>query len=64
MGVTDDLGATFTWTAITRDSSCDNLRPIAPRWRTDRCALLWLRGELRSYTDYALDAVGVVLEPR
>lgn len=64
MGVTDDLGATFTWTAITRDSLCDNLRPIAPRWRTDRCALLWLRGELRTYTDYTLDAVGLVVEPR
>ncbi len=62
MGKTRDGGQTFAWTAITRDSPADNLRPIAPRWHPGRCALLWLRGEYRSYTDYDTEAVGLVLE--
>ncbi len=59
-GVTSDLGATWTWTAITRDSDADNLRPIVPIRESGKTALLWLRGTLRSYTDYDLDVVGLI----
>ena len=43
-GVTDDLGETWEWEAITRDSDCDNLRPLVPRWDDERTALVWMRG--------------------
>ncbi len=62
LGKTRDGGKSFAWTAVTRDSTADNLRPIAPRWQEGRCALLWLRGDYRSYTDYDTEAVGLVLE--
>ena len=59
-GTTKDGGATWTWTAITRDSSSDNLRPIVPKWDKKNTALLWLRGTYRRYTDYDLDVVGII----
>jgi len=61
-GVSSDDGASFTWTAITRDSNTDNLRPIVPIWEKagDRTLLLWLRGTYRRYTDYDLDVVGLL----
>jgi hypothetical protein len=43
-GVTGDDGATWTWTAVTRDSDADNLRPLVPIWNDRRTALVWMRG--------------------
>lgn len=60
-GRTTDGGEHWTWTPLTRDSTADNLRPIVPRWRRDRCVVLWLRGTLRTYTDYDLAVQGTVL---
>ena len=60
-GETSDRGATWTWRAITRDSSFDNLRPIVPAWGPERTVVLWLRGVYRSYTDYELEVVCTVL---
>ncbi len=59
-GVTDDHGATWTWTAITRNSVRDNLRPIVPAWDEDNTALLWWRGTY--YTAQRFDAavVGII----
>lgn len=51
-GVTPDQGATWAWTAITSDSSVDNLRPIVPAWDADRTALLWFRGTYTTYTNW------------
>lgn len=52
-GVTDDGGTTWRFLALTSDSGEDNLRPIVPVWQDrGRLALLWLKGEYRSYTDY------------
>ena len=61
-GDSTDDGATWTWTAITQDSTADNLRPIVPIWNNagDRTILLWLRGTYRRYTDYDLDVVGLL----
>jgi hypothetical protein len=59
-GVTADDGATWTWRALTADSTVDNIRPIVPSWDTAHTALLWLRGTYASYTHYDLDVVGIV----
>ena len=50
--------AGWTWTRVTRDSSMDNIRPIVPIWPGKQFALLWLRGKMRAYTDYAFEIVG------
>lgn len=59
-----DVSGEWTWTAVTRDSTADNLRPIVPNWEeaNGRIILLWLRGEYRRYTDYDLDVLGILPE--
>ena len=61
-GDSPDLGRTWAWSAITRDSTADNLRPLIPLWPDagDRRIVLWLRGTYRKYTDYDLDVVGLL----
>ena len=54
-----ELSLTIVWEPLTKDSSTDNLRPIIVS-SDDRRAVLWLRGEYRSFTDYQLDVVGIV----
>ena len=63
-GITPDEGATWRWTAITADSTADNLRPIIPIWDGDQRALLWLRGVYTKYTDYDLDVVAIITDRR
>ncbi len=63
-GVTRSDGATWTGTAITKDSTEDNIRPVVPIWKSKQYALLWLRGTYRSYTDYDLAVVGFVSKRR
>lgn len=57
-GTTADAGKTWAWTAITENSTADNIRPIVPKSDGKHTALLWLRGKLRTYTDYDLEVVG------
>ena len=58
-GRTSDGGRSWSWTAITQDSTTDNLRPVVPR--SDRYrAVLWMRGDYRTYTDYGTDIVGLI----
>ncbi len=59
-GVTSDRGQTWTWTAVTSNSTSDNLRPIVPKWNRQSRALLWLRGSMRSFTDYDLKPVALI----
>jgi hypothetical protein len=59
-GVTTDDGRSWRWQAVTRDSTADNLRPIVPRTEDRKELLLWLRGRYRSYTDYELEALGLL----
>lgn len=47
-GTTGDGGATWKWEPITANSDLDNLRPVVPRWKDRRTALVWMRG---SYTN-------------
>ena len=60
-GVTGDGGARWKWTAITQDSTADNLRPIVPKWDRDHTALLWVRGAYRAYTDFSLEVAGLLI---
>lgn len=59
-GALADDGRSWRWRALTRNSIADNLRPIVPRTEGREELLLWLRGRYRSYTDYALEVVGLV----
>jgi hypothetical protein len=61
-GDSADRGATWSWRALTRDSTADNLRPVVPIWpqARDGAIVLWLRGTYRKYTDYDLDVVGLL----
>lgn len=51
-GHTPDVGASWRFEAVTRNSTRDNLRPIIPQGVGNQTALLWLQGTFRSYTDY------------
>jgi hypothetical protein len=51
----------WSWTPVTENSSTDNLRPIIPKPSNGKTAVLWLRGEYRTYTDYSLEVVGMIL---
>jgi hypothetical protein len=58
-GATADLGATWTWTPLTADSTADNLRPIVRAIDGKRRVVLWLRGTYTHYVNYDLDVVGI-----
>jgi hypothetical protein len=60
-GVTQDGGASWTWTPVTKNSDVDNLRPVVPKW-DDRRAVLWQRGVFRTFQDYDMNIVGFVTE--
>ena len=55
----DDAVDSIEWKAITADSDEENLRPMVLREGCKRI-LLWNRGRYDSYTDYDLDAVGMI----
>jgi len=59
-GRTTDGGRTWTWSAVTRNSRLDNIRPIIPEPRHGHWALLWLRGTYSDFFVYDLDVVGIV----
>jgi hypothetical protein len=59
-GRTTDGGLTWNWTALTANSTVDNIRPVIPEWDETHTALLWLRGTYTSFTNYDLDVVGIV----
>jgi hypothetical protein len=64
LGTTSDVGATWSWSPVTWDSTVDNIRPIAPRGAGDSTILLWLRGAYHSYTNYNTKIVGLTkIEP-
>jgi hypothetical protein len=59
-GITEDNGVTWTWTPITRNSVCDNLRPMMPKWDENNIALLWWRGTYNSAQSYDAAVVGIL----
>ncbi|MBL8212267.1 MAG: BNR-4 repeat-containing protein [Bryobacterales bacterium] len=58
-GVTKDGEARFTWTALTKDSAQDNIRPIIPIRKGGARTILWLRGVMRTYTNYDFEVVAL-----
>lgn len=58
-GITTNSGVDWNWKPITFNSVVDNLRPIVPAWDDENTALLWMRGNYSTYTNYNLDIVGL-----
>ncbi len=58
-GRTVDGGETWSWSALTRDSAVDNIRPIIPDWEADKRVILWMRGDYNSYHDWNTQIVGI-----
>jgi hypothetical protein len=60
MGKTQDHGATWTWTPITKNSSKDNIRPIVPAWDSRHLAVLWCRGTYSAAQQFNTAIVGIL----
>ncbi len=60
-GQTADRGSNWSWSAITENSTMDNVRPLVPEWDDPRTALLWLRGTYTSYAQWNTEVVGLIL---
>ena len=58
-GVTSDFGESWSWSAITENSTVDNLRPLIPEWNGQNTALTWMRGTYSAYTDWTTEIVGI-----
>lgn len=58
-GLTRDDGASWQWTALTENSTSDNIRPIIPSWNNNKRIILWMRGTYASYTDFSTQIVGI-----
>jgi hypothetical protein len=64
-GVTQDKGRSWAWTAITANSSTDNLRPIVPVWADKRTVLVWMRGAYRvNRGEWTTRVMATILEPQ
>jgi hypothetical protein len=59
-GVTNNGGANWNWSAVTQNSSEDNLRPIVPAWDSTHSALLWFRGTYTTAQNVDAAVVGLV----
>lgn len=61
-GVREQRTGKWKWTPFTRNSTCDNLRPIIPKWSDPRTALLWLRGKyLNNHGEWTTSVVAVIV---
>jgi hypothetical protein len=48
LGRAHDRGNSWAWTPLTTNSTMDNLRPLVPKWKDRRTALIWMRGVYRA----------------
>ena len=63
-GTTRDFGATWSWEPITANSTMDNLRPLVPRWKDRRTALVWMRGSYKNnHGEWTTAVVATILPP-
>lgn len=62
-GVTTDGGLTFSWRAVTTNSTMDNCRPYVPRRFGGEPCVLWWRGTYTSYTSFNSSIVGLFTTP-
>ncbi len=58
-GVTTNGGLTFSWQAVTTNSTVDNMRPYIPRRNGGEPCVLWFRGTYTSYTSFSCSIVGL-----
>ena len=58
-GTTADAGLSFSWRALTTNSTADNLRPVRAAASPWEARLLWLRGKYPSYTSFETAVVGL-----
>jgi len=63
-GVTNDAGLTWNWTALTTDSTADNLRPVVCSWGKTSRAVLWFRGKMTRSQHYDSAIVGIIEQDR
>jgi hypothetical protein len=59
-GQSMDGGKTFSWHALTRNSTVDNIRPVIPAWESDQRIVLWMRGSYATFRDFDTQIVGVI----
>jgi len=63
-GATRDFGATWRWEPLTANSTVDNLRPIVPKWKDPRTALVWMRGSYKNnHGEWTTAVVATILPP-
>jgi len=63
-GVAPQSGRAWTWQPITANSTTDNLRPLVPKWRDPRTAVVWMRGAYRNNRgEWTTAVVATVLPP-
>jgi Concanavalin A-like lectin/glucanases superfamily/BNR repeat-containing family member len=62
-GATTNGGLSFSWTAITTNSTKDNLRPYIPRGQTGTPAVIWFRGTYTTFNSYNCEIVGLFSNP-
>lgn len=60
-GVTIDGGADWTWSAITSNSTVDNIRPEVSVIDSTNIALVWMRGTYSAYTNFNTSVVGLIV---
>ena len=61
MGKTSDFGKTWTWAALTQNSSTDNLRPIVPQWSAGKSIVLWMQGNYPKFYQYDTRILGQII---
>jgi hypothetical protein len=47
-GTRRSTGSKWKWESLTANSTVDNLRPIVPKWKDSRTAVVWMRGKYES----------------
>ena len=57
----DDDTKTIQWQQLTHDKNNENLRPMIVNSDKHK-VIMWLQGQYNSWTDYYLDAVGIIVE--
>jgi hypothetical protein len=65
-GQTADGGEHWRWEPITANSTVNNLRPLVPKWKDPRTALVWMRGPayIHNNGNWTTGIVAMILPPR
>lgn len=61
-GTTSDSGDTWEWEPVTANSMEDNIRPIVPKWKPGKEALLWCRGLFQTASTIYSKVIGTFYE--